>query len=58
MEGDVKSLFADTLPSKFENHVKTAGGEILLIEWSATKLIDDTGQLVTIIAIGQNISKS
>ena len=53
----MKHLFADKLPSNLENQVKTATGEILLIKWSANRLIDDTEKLVTLIAVGQNISK-
>ena len=52
----MKHLFTDKLPSNLENHVKTATEEIHLIEWSATRLIDDTEKLVTLIAVGQNIS--
>jgi two-component system CheB/CheR fusion protein len=55
VETDMKKLLAGTLPNRFDHLVKAVNGDILKIEWSAHKLLDDQGMLIGIITIGINI---
>lgn len=46
-------LLGGALPARFTCPVTTPDGVVVQVEWSADKLIDDHGQLIGAIAIGQ-----
>jgi len=58
VEADMKKLLAGELPNRFENLVKALNGVQLKIEWSAHQLLDDNGNLIGMITIGANITKT
>ena len=55
VEAEMKKLLNGELPDRFENLVKDVNGNVLKIEWSAHKLLDDQGLLIGLITIGINI---
>jgi PAS domain S-box-containing protein len=57
VEAGMKRLLDGEFPNRFENHIKDINGNVLKIEWSAHKLLDDLGMLIGIITIGINIKK-
>lgn len=57
VESEMKNLLAGKFPHRFVNQVKTMNGEELKIEWSAHELLDGTGKITVIIAIGVNLTK-
>ena len=57
VETEMKILLEGGLPNRFVNIVKTFKDVELKIEWSAQQLIDDSGKLTGMIAIGVNITK-
>ncbi len=54
VETDLKKLCDGVLPNRYENHIITANGDELRIEWSAHKLADATPTLIGLIKIGPN----
>ncbi len=57
VEAEMKKILSGSLPSRFENIIKSATGVQLTIEWTAHKLFDEKGILTGIIAIGENITE-
>ena len=55
---DMKKLLSGTFPDHYNNLVRAANGDNLLIEWSSHKIFDDAGTVRGIINIGINIIKS
>jgi two-component system CheB/CheR fusion protein len=55
---DMKELMTGVLPNRYKNMVKAFNGDVLTIEWSAHKLIDDNGNPIGTINIGTNVTKS
>jgi len=55
---DMKELMTGVLPNRYKNMVKALNGDMLIIEWSAHKLIDDNGDPIGTINIGTNVTKS
>jgi two-component system CheB/CheR fusion protein len=55
VEAEMKKLLNGELPDRFENLVKDVNGNVIKIEWSAHKLLDDQGLLIGLITIGINI---
>jgi PAS domain S-box-containing protein len=53
---EMKHLLDGDFPNQFTNHLKSANGELLQIEWTAHKLLDEKGGLNAIITIGENIT--
>jgi two-component system CheB/CheR fusion protein len=57
VETELNSLLKGVLPNRYENRVKTHGGDELKIEWSAHKFLGAEGLLIGIIAVGEKITK-
>ncbi|MGD8450934.1 MAG: PAS domain S-box protein [Phycisphaerae bacterium] len=57
----VQRVFADLaeqgLPSRYENHWVTRGGERRLIEWSNAALMDRTGRVEYVIGTGHDVTE-
>ena len=58
VENDMKKLLSGKLPNRFINVIKALNGVELKIEWSAHQLLDDNGNIIGIITIGANITKT
>jgi two-component system CheB/CheR fusion protein len=55
---DMKKLMTSDSPGRYITPVKTVGGELVNMEWSANKLIDKEGKTTGIISVGVIISKN
>ncbi|MDP3916089.1 MAG: chemotaxis protein CheB [Bacteroidota bacterium] len=58
VEAELNNLLTGVLPNRYENRVKTIGGDELKIEWSGHKFLGAEGLLIGIIAVGEKITKA
>jgi PAS domain S-box-containing protein len=57
----VKGVFSDLtrekLPNQYQNHWLAKDGNKILIDWSNTVIVDDSGRVSSVISLGQDVTE-